>query len=192
MPNMVIAPQSAGASGFVILDSEMDVVVANSMALEILAYPDKPDATKRFSDTLAVRVRTALVARYSSGGSYLASEFHSGRRLYSCRAFPVGADIKGEKRGWTAVLFERGGGASQPYSVFLAVSRKYRFTSREHQVLRFLLEGLTSKQIADRMNISPNTVKGFLRLIMVKMGVSTRSGIVGKAMTAHEPPQEHR
>jgi DNA-binding CsgD family transcriptional regulator len=30
------------------------------------------------------------------------------------------------------------------------------------------------------MKISANTVKVFLRLVMVKMGVSTRSGIVGK------------
>jgi DNA-binding CsgD family transcriptional regulator len=34
--------------------------------------------------------------------------------------------------------------------------------------------------MADRMKISPNTVKSFLRLVMVKMGVSTRSGILGK------------
>jgi DNA-binding CsgD family transcriptional regulator len=30
------------------------------------------------------------------------------------------------------------------------------------------------------MNISPNTVKAFFRLVMTKMSVSTRSGIVGK------------
>jgi hypothetical protein len=30
------------------------------------------------------------------------------------------------------------------------------------------------------MNISPNTVKAFVHLVMVKMGVSTRSGIIGK------------
>jgi DNA-binding CsgD family transcriptional regulator len=46
----------------------------------------------------------------------------------------------------------------------------------------FLVDGLTSKQIADRMTISTNTVKAFLRLIMIKMGVSTRAGIVGKAV----------
>jgi DNA-binding CsgD family transcriptional regulator len=34
------------------------------------------------------------------------------------------------------------------------------------------------------MQISPNTVKTFVRLIMVKMGVSTRSGLVGKILTA--------
>jgi DNA-binding CsgD family transcriptional regulator len=30
------------------------------------------------------------------------------------------------------------------------------------------------------MKISPNTVKAFIRLVMVKMSVSTRSGIIGK------------
>jgi DNA-binding CsgD family transcriptional regulator len=46
--------------------------------------------------------------------------------------------------------------------------------------VEYLIQGLTSKEIAVRMNISPNTVKAFLRLVMVKMKVSTRSGIAGK------------
>jgi DNA-binding CsgD family transcriptional regulator len=32
------------------------------------------------------------------------------------------------------------------------------------------------------MNISPNTVKAFLRLIMIKMGVSRRVGILSKVL----------
>ena len=42
--------------------------------------------------------------------------------------------------------------------------------------------GLSSKEIASRMSISPNTVKAFLRVIMVKMGVTSRSGVVGKIL----------
>jgi DNA-binding CsgD family transcriptional regulator len=30
------------------------------------------------------------------------------------------------------------------------------------------------------MKISPNTVKAFVHLVMVKMNVSTRSGIIGR------------
>ena len=30
------------------------------------------------------------------------------------------------------------------------------------------------------MNISPNIVKAFLRLVMIKTGVSSRSAVVGK------------
>jgi len=63
------------------------------------------------------------------------------------------------------------------------VSQEFHLTRREREALEHLLEGLSSKEIANRMNVSPNTVKVFLRLIMVKMGVSSRSGIVVKIVT---------
>ena len=44
------------------------------------------------------------------------------------------------------------------------------------------MQGFTNKEVGQRMNISPNTVKAFLKLIMMKMGVSTRSGIIGKTV----------
>jgi len=57
-------------------------------------------------------------------------------------------------------------------------------TRREQEVLEYLLQGLTSKAIANRMNISPNTVKAFLRMIMIKTGVSSRAAMVGKIIMA--------
>jgi DNA-binding CsgD family transcriptional regulator len=62
------------------------------------------------------------------------------------------------------------------------MSEQFALTEREKETVELLLQGLTSKEIAIRMNISPNTVKAFLRLVMVKMGVSTRSGIVGRVV----------
>ena len=59
------------------------------------------------------------------------------------------------------------------------ISERFGLTAREQETVQFLREGFTSKEIAQRMNISPNTVKAFIRLVMVKMGASTRSGIVG-------------
>jgi hypothetical protein len=49
-------------------------------------------------------------------------------------------------------------------------------------VLRGISLGLSSKVMADRMDISPNTVKAFLRLIMIKMGVTSRAGIVANIL----------
>lgn len=67
------------------------------------------------------------------------------------------------------------------YSLKLAeMSERFGLTAREQETVENLLEGMTSKEIAQRMNISPNTVKAFLRLTMVKMNVSTRSGIIGR------------
>jgi DNA-binding CsgD family transcriptional regulator len=60
------------------------------------------------------------------------------------------------------------------------ITAKYNLTARERETTGYLLHGLTSKEIAQQMNISPNTVKAFMRLVMTKMGVTTRAGIVGR------------
>jgi DNA-binding CsgD family transcriptional regulator len=59
---------------------------------------------------------------------------------------------------------------------------KFGVTPREQETIQLLMEGLTSKEIAERMKISPSTVKAFIRLVMVKMSVNTRSGIIGKVL----------
>ena len=60
------------------------------------------------------------------------------------------------------------------------LSERFGLTPRERETVKLLLQGLTSKEIAAQMGISSNTVKAFVRLVMIKMGVSTRSGIAGK------------
>jgi len=173
---------SAGpAVGFVLLDSTLDPVLLNRTAAEILSYPLKLGAHKSQHAFFAERVRSTLLASHSSSGSPIVAEFRSGKRLYHCRTFRVDAQAKEYSQLSLAVLFERGssGSFSLPQ-----VAQKYHLTTREQQVLEFLLQGLTSKEIAERMGISANTVKAFLRLIMIKMGVSTRSGILGKAVTS--------
>ena len=77
----------------------------------------------------------------------------------------------------TIVVIER---KSNESATIVEISERYGLTARERETVQFLREGFTSKEIAQRMEISPNTVKAFIRLVMVKMGVSTRSGIVGK------------
>jgi DNA-binding CsgD family transcriptional regulator len=59
-------------------------------------------------------------------------------------------------------------------------SAEHRLTSRERETVSFLLKGLTSEEIANEMRISPSTVKSFLKLVMVKVGASNRTGIVAK------------
>lgn len=57
-------------------------------------------------------------------------------------------------------------------------------TDREREVLTLLVQGLTNKEIAERLIISPNTVKRHLKAIFAKLGVGTRSAAVAKAMEA--------
>lgn len=53
-------------------------------------------------------------------------------------------------------------------------------TNRESDVMALLVEGLTNKVIADKLFITPNTVKRHLKSIFHKLDVNTRSGAVAK------------
>lgn len=171
---------STAPPGFVLLDSALTPIVVNRTAAEVLSFPQKPETTKRFDDLLVAKIRSSLLSRQREDPDCpVVTEFKSGRRRYSCRSFRVDPGPRGSAHITIAILLERG--ASEAVSIVQA-AEKYHLTTREQGVLRFLLEGLTSKEIAERMEISPNTVKAFLRLIMIKMGVSTRSGIIGRAV----------
>jgi DNA-binding NarL/FixJ family response regulator len=180
-------PAPPSSAGLILLDSRMNPMVVNSVAAEVLSYPHKPAGPKRINEFVLGKIRTTLLTKTGTDNSSFVSQFRSGRRLYSCRTFRVethanGAQANGYQPTAIAVIIERG--SADSFSA-ARVAEKYHLTTREQQVLVFLQEGLTSKQIAERMSISTNTVKAFLRLIMIKMDVSTRAGIVGKAVSAN-------
>ncbi len=55
-------------------------------------------------------------------------------------------------------------------------------TRREIDVLQHLAEGLSNKEIADRLTMSPRTVKTHLRSIYRKFGVRNRTSAAIKAV----------
>lgn len=55
-------------------------------------------------------------------------------------------------------------------------------TAREAEVLRAVCEGLTNKEIANRLDASENTVKSFLQQLFRKTGVRTRAQLVSVAI----------
>ena len=57
-----------------------------------------------------------------------------------------------------------------------------KLTERERRVLGYILEGLTNKQIADRLNISESSVKATLQQLFERAGVRTRSQLVRVAL----------
>jgi len=54
-------------------------------------------------------------------------------------------------------------------------------TDREREVLDLLAQGLTNKEIAEKLFITTNTVKRHLKAIFEKLGVHTRSAATAKA-----------
>jgi DNA-binding CsgD family transcriptional regulator len=181
MHNLVTEPPLP-SEGFLLLNSSLNPIYVNRAATEILCYPQRPENRKNLEAFLAVRIQSTLFTARESDTPTAVSEFLSGRRRYQCRAYRVDGPGNGRAQASYAVLLERSGGS---FSLGV-VSDKFHLTSREQEVLRHLLVGRTTKEIATGMEISPNTVKSFLRMIMLKMSVSTRSGVVGKAFTARD------
>jgi DNA-binding CsgD family transcriptional regulator len=168
------------SEGFLLLDSSLNPLFVNSAAAEILSYPRKPEKQKKLDDFLVTKIRSTLFSERASRASSPVTTFQSGRRVYQCRSYRFNAFAKGEPGASLAVLLERSPRGPIP---LVHVSEKFHLTNREQEVFQYLSDGRTTKEIALGMEISPNTVKAFLRVIMLKMGVSTRSGIVGKAIS---------
>lgn len=58
-------------------------------------------------------------------------------------------------------------------------------TPRERDVVRLLAEGLTSKEIAARLDLSPKTVDGHRAAIMDKLAIRSVAGLVKYAIRNH-------
>ena len=170
-----VASSCNSAAGFILLDASLKPVYANAQAIEILSYPDSRPRESSVEGLLTEKLKSIL----GNGGA--SSIFVSDRRRYVCRAFSLDSGSDNSHRPTTAILIERGPRA--PIDV-AQIAARFHLTQRERETVDLLLHGLTSKEIAQRMRISPNTVKAFLRLVMSKMGVSTRSGILGKIVEA--------
>jgi DNA-binding NarL/FixJ family response regulator len=60
--------------------------------------------------------------------------------------------------------------------------KDYGLTTREKEILQFLVQGLSTKEAAARLQISYHTADGHIREIYEKLQVNTRSGMVAKAI----------
>ena len=63
-----------------------------------------------------------------------------------------------------------------------ALSKLSRLTDREREVLNLLAEGLTNKEIAEKLFVTTNTVKRHLKAIFEKLDVHTRSAATAKVI----------
>ncbi|MBI3610021.1 MAG: response regulator transcription factor [Nitrospirae bacterium] len=158
------------------LDVSLKPIMFNTEAIQILTHPENPQKMKSLGNYLADKVRTELLNEGLSGSSFI-TELISGKRLYICRAFHMDLASRNATDPSVVLLLERGYQGLINLSV---MALQYHLTERERETVEHLLHGLTSKEIAERMKISPFTVKAFLRIVMLKTGVSTRSGILGK------------
>ena len=168
-----MSPTLSGA-GVILVDSRFRPIALDCGAKAILA-----DFEEHGSGSLPPEILNLLNARSPSELDSANLHVNAGDRQYSCRAFTLKPQTPGDLQPMVALYLKR---ELSVVDAVYQISADYRLTDREQEALIGVTMGLTSKEVALRMKISPNTVKAFLRLIMIKMGVTTRVGIVGKLL----------
>ncbi len=177
------------APGLILLGPANAQVACNAEAVKILAYPNPAVPPKRVNALIAEKLPAWAKARTVAEGEIQVAELVSGKRHYLCSRYLL--DMHGpEEMRTTAILLERAG---SPDVTMYELCNRFNLTTREREAVGFLVKGMTSKEIAQEMGISPNTVKSFLRLVMTKAGVSTRAGLIGRVagISMHPSPSRN-
>jgi DNA-binding CsgD family transcriptional regulator len=162
--------------GLVLLTKSFQPVYFNNVAASVLCYPEVPARAEERRG----RVLTALrkyVLPSSEKPAHSSTKITSGKRQYMCRVLELERNEGAQESPACAVLLER---VSRRDDCLRRLFHEFKLTPREREAVALLMDGFTSKEIAQKMCVSPNTVKAFLHCTMLKMGVTTRSGIIGK------------
>lgn len=162
--------------GLILLTKTFQPLYFNNVAAQVLSYPEFPERAEQVTG----RVLTALrkwVLRASAKPGCGPRKIRSGKRQYVCRVLELERTEPGNHSPACAILLER---ISRRDDCLRRLFQQFKLTPREREAVALLIDGLTSKEIAQKMCVSPNTVKAFLHCTMLKMGVTTRSGIIGK------------
>ena len=158
---------SSAHEGVALADLSLRLIAVDHGAAAILNGRPGPMAIPR-------EIQESIRRRRPTDQSPVKVRFRLGDHEYLCRSYLVDSPDP------VFVLHvERTVSASDAVT---DVAAAYHLTNREREALEGIALGLSSKELADRMQISPNTVKAFLRLIMIKMGVTTRAAIIAKLL----------
>jgi len=160
--------------GLLLLDRKHRPIFYNAEAARILSSSINGGREQLGNGSVAAAVRAMMVHRKDATHTT-----EGGTEIVSWQTFAVFEKTGKRSPGMTGILIEMNH-AEQKRPDVPTIAREFRLTDREEETVSHLTLGLTSKEIAVRMKVSPNTVKAFLRSIMNKMAVSTRSGILSK------------
>ncbi len=169
--------------GLLVFDTHGKLLSWNPVARQILCQAHQE---KELLQKIRSVLRNITITRLKQKSSVSASErpliqatFPSGRRHYGLQVFFL--DKQPEKGPHlVAVLLER----INPTRFNLRKAKQhFGLSPREMEVLSALRAGMTDKEIASTLGISPETVRGYLKTIRSKLGVSTRTAILNTLLS---------
>src|SRR5262249_41092728 len=99
-----------------------------------------------------------------------------------------GTRLSGAVAGRTAVIIQ----PARAHEVAPLVALAYGLSERECQVTALCIKGLATKEIAQRLCVSPYTVQDHLKSIFQNTGVRSRGELVGRVFLEHYVPRWER
>jgi DNA-binding CsgD family transcriptional regulator len=90
-----------------------------------------------------------------------------------------------DAQGRVGVIVHR---ASPPQIAGL-IAEAYGLSKREREVTRLVLNGLSTREISDRLTLSPYTVQDHLKAVFEKVGVRSRRDLVARLFLQHYAPR---
>ncbi len=182
-----------GVASIVNARSDMSVVAQTGTGEEAVALfvQHKPDVTLmdlRLPKMSGVDAILAIRARFSNARFVVLTTYEGDEDIH--RALEAGAKgyiIKGMPYQTLieALLRVHGGGRFLPPPVARALASRMPdsdLSSREQEVLRHLVEGMSNKEIAGLLGITEATVKCHVSTILMRLNVSDRTQAVVTAL----------
>ena len=174
---LIYRPKSDGRCEEVFYNQEASKVLSN--ALQSLKKKElSHDGLCSFCNQWKRLFDKACIKTEQKNASiYMLDTFKSDRRIYSVKGLSLSnhkssQDIKGNRY---IFILER----MQPDKINLSLlSRQFNLNQRERDIVRLLIKERGNKEIAEVLGLSLNTIKSYLKILMRKLGVSSRAGII--------------
>jgi DNA-binding CsgD family transcriptional regulator len=176
VPSEGAAPPSGEL--FLLADLDFKPIYSSRAAIRVLNFPELSQATSITS--IQTCLRSIFKAAHYSTTMPLSAVFLSGRRQYMGRHFLLESHRKSAQQVCLILLERR---RLDPIDRCESLAG-FRFSPREREIVQYLISGLTTKEMAISMNISPNTVKQYVRYAMSKVGATTRSRMIANILSA--------
>jgi DNA-binding CsgD family transcriptional regulator len=179
-PGEADGERGGSAPGLLLFDEHGEATSINEEARRYLALlPDGPSTPSALGPRLPIwLIGTALQARAIAAGRDRGSARirlrTAGGWWLTCRASCLTGP--GGRPGPVVLVIE----PAAPADLAVMVAEAYGLTPREFEVAQLVARGLPTAEIATALFISPHTVRGHLKAVFGKAGISSRGELVAR------------
>lgn len=163
------AVQRRAKPGLLLLDDELRIAFSEPSAIVLIQQACGPVCDQRLPQEIERSIRDVLAAAQSAENQVVMPVPELLIRV---------SGLSGSRGQFTALLVEK----QTRRSSLVAASKRFAFSKRETDVLRLLLRGSATGDVARELSISEATATGYFKALLRKTGSHSRSEMVAKVL----------